>query len=196
MAHFALSHGSFGDLLETAKLAVKVVRLLRADGRTKLSQERLALATKLQTLNSDLMSLDSIAAGVIDLSSTHTLLAVIRVGAEVEACRMVLVQFLDRLAASRGFLGSIMVALSEESELARFKTEISSPMKVVRTLLSMLNLYIRRPFRPWRSTHIFCVEQPRRDSKRSWTRRALNFCGSETRSTISATVLLRTTTLF
>ncbi|KAJ7887421.1 hypothetical protein B0H13DRAFT_1888829 [Mycena leptocephala] len=130
MAHFALTYGSLGDLLETAKLTVKVVRLLRADGRTKLSQERLALATKLQTLNRDLITLDSIAAGVhIDLSSTHTLLVVIRVRAEVEACRMVLAQFLDRLAAPRGFLGSIMVTLSEESELTRFKTEFSSPMK-------------------------------------------------------------------
>jgi phosphomevalonate kinase len=147
MAQLALTYGSFGDLLETAKLVVKVVRLLRANGRTKLSQERLALATKLQTLNSDLITLDSIAAGVhIDLSSTHTLLVVIRVRAEVEACRMVLTQFLDKLAAPRGFLGSMIVALSEESELARFKTEISSPMKVIRTLLSMLNLYIPRPF--------------------------------------------------
>ncbi|KAJ7888641.1 hypothetical protein B0H14DRAFT_2693269 [Mycena olivaceomarginata] len=141
MAQFALTYGSFGDLLETAKLAVKVVKLLRADGRKKLSQERLALAAKLQTLNSDLITLDSIAAGVhIDLSSTHTLLVVIRVRAEVDACRMVLAQFLDRLAAPRGFLGSIIVALSEENELARFRTEISSPMKGIRTLMSMLNL--------------------------------------------------------
>ncbi|KAJ7817012.1 hypothetical protein B0H13DRAFT_2459076 [Mycena leptocephala] len=172
MAQLALTYGSFGDLLETAKLVVKVVRLLRADGRTKLSQERLALATKLQTLNSDLITLDSIAAGVhIDLSSTHTLLVVIRVQAEVEACRVVLTQFLDKLAAPRSFLGSMIVALSKRSNLAGTQSAVGpsgistsagrrqgrpSGDRLAAYHDAILNLPIAREV----SDNIFCVIDP------------------------------------
>ncbi|KAJ7497712.1 hypothetical protein FB451DRAFT_1212479 [Mycena latifolia] len=137
----ALTYGSFGDLLETAKLAVKAVKLLRDGASGKLSQERLALATELQTLNSDLITLDFIASAAhLDPSCTRSLLVAIRIRAEAEACRRVLKRFLDKLQAPRGLLGTIIGALSEESELAKFKTEISRPLKAIRTLTTMLNL--------------------------------------------------------
>ncbi|KAJ6494973.1 hypothetical protein DFH09DRAFT_1337510 [Mycena vulgaris] len=135
----SLTYGSFGDLIETAKLVVKVVKLLRARG--KLSQERLALTAELQTLNSDLITLDSIASGIhLDPSYANALFVIIRIRAEVESCRMVLTHFLDKLEAPRGVFGIIIAALSEESELAKVGKDISRPLKVIRTLVSTLNL--------------------------------------------------------
>ncbi|KAJ7693415.1 hypothetical protein B0H17DRAFT_1330503 [Mycena rosella] len=137
---FALAYGSFGDLLETAKLAVRVVKLLRDGARGKLSQERLALAVELQTLNSDLITLDFIASAFhLDTSGTRSLV-VLRIRSEVESCRILLTQFLAKLKAPRSFLGTIIGALSEESELAEFRTKMSRPLKAIRTLMAMLNL--------------------------------------------------------
>ncbi|KAJ7497705.1 hypothetical protein FB451DRAFT_1212469 [Mycena latifolia] len=138
---FAFTYGSLGDLLETAKLAVKVVKLLRDGASGKLSQERLGLVTELQTLNSDLVTLDLITPAVhLDPSSTHRLFLIVRIQSEVETCRRLLIQFIDKLKAPRGFLGTIIGAVSEESELARFRTSISKPLKAIRTLMAMLNL--------------------------------------------------------
>ncbi|KAF8173258.1 hypothetical protein K438DRAFT_169643 [Mycena galopus ATCC 62051] len=135
---FALTYGSFGDLLETARLAVKVVRFLRDGG--KVSEERLAVAAELQTLNSDLVVLNFIASRMrLDASST-SFSVIIRIQTEVENCRLAFVQFLDKVSAPRGILGAILAALSEESELAKFRTQISRPLKAIGTLMSILNL--------------------------------------------------------
>ncbi|KAJ7671150.1 hypothetical protein B0H17DRAFT_1209101 [Mycena rosella] len=135
---FALAYGSFGDLLETAKLAVKVAKFLREGG--KMSLERQALATELQTLNNDLILLTFIASGMrLDPSSTSSGVA-IRIRAEVQKCRITLIQFLDKITPCKGLLGTIRAALLEGSELARFKTEISKPLKAISMLMSILNL--------------------------------------------------------
>ncbi|KAJ7739073.1 hypothetical protein DFH07DRAFT_778865 [Mycena maculata] len=136
---FALTYGSFGDVLDTAKLAVKVVRLLCNGPR--LSQERLDMATELQALNRDLIAFNFTASGVhIDPSCAHSLEVVICIRAEVESCRLILSRFLDKLGPPKGITGSIVAALSEETELAKLRKGISRPIKSIRTLMAGLNL--------------------------------------------------------
>ncbi|KAJ6554420.1 hypothetical protein B0H19DRAFT_1153482 [Mycena capillaripes] len=136
---FALAYGSFGDLIETAKLAVQIAAFLR-NGR-KLSQERLALATELKTLNSQLITLTFVASGVhIDPLCTHSLSVVACIRSEVESCHKVLVQFLNELHKPRGILGSIAQAINEESKLEKFRNELSRPLNTIRTLMLTLNL--------------------------------------------------------
>ncbi|KAJ7117212.1 hypothetical protein C8R43DRAFT_108534 [Mycena crocata] len=136
---FALAYGSFGDLLETAKLAVKIVQILR-DGR-KLSGERLALAVELQTLNNYLITVGSIASGVrVDPLCTRSLYVVACIRSEVDSCRTILTRILQQLGKPRGIFGIIALAIGEESELARLRSEISRPLGSIRTLMLTLNL--------------------------------------------------------
>ncbi|KAJ7879146.1 hypothetical protein B0H13DRAFT_961240 [Mycena leptocephala] len=135
----ALSYGSFGDLVETARLAVKIVRILRDGG--KMSRERLALAADLQTLNSDLIILECVASGVtLDSSCTRSLSVLLRIRSEVDSCRAILAQFLEHLSVPRGILGNIFLAVVEENELAKFRGLISVPLNNIHTLILTLNL--------------------------------------------------------
>ncbi|KAJ7117206.1 hypothetical protein C8R43DRAFT_1037650 [Mycena crocata] len=136
---FALAYGSFGDVLETAKLAVKIVQILR-DGR-KLSRERLALAVELQTLNNHLVTLKFIASGIhVDPLCSRSLYVVACIRSEVDSCRTILTRILQQLDGPRGIFGMIALAISEESELARLRSEISRPLSTIRTLMLTLNL--------------------------------------------------------
>ncbi|KAJ7934656.1 hypothetical protein B0H13DRAFT_595994 [Mycena leptocephala] len=143
---FALAYGSFGDLLETAKLAVKVAQFMRDGGR--LSQERLALAAELQTLSRDLLTLDAVASGVhLDPSCTRSLFIVTRIGSEVKSCRAALAGFLDKLFTPRGVFGIIVASFLEERQVTKLRTDISGPLNAIRILMSTLNLSTSRGIR-------------------------------------------------
>ncbi|KAJ6594320.1 hypothetical protein B0H19DRAFT_1056628 [Mycena capillaripes] len=134
----ALTYGSFGDLVETARLAVKIVQILREEGR--MSRERLALAAELQTLNSDLILLDCVASGISHESCPGLLPVQLRIRSEVASCRAVLMQFLETLRAPRGILNSIFLALVEDTELAKFRALIARPLNTIHTLILTLDL--------------------------------------------------------
>jgi hypothetical protein len=137
----AFSYGSFGDLIETARLAVKIVRILRDGG--KMSRERLALAADLQTLNSDLIILECVASGVpLDPSCSRFLSVLLRIRSEVDLCRAILAQFLENLSVPRGILGNIFLAVVEDNELAKFRGLISVPLNNIHTLILTLNLWV------------------------------------------------------
>jgi hypothetical protein len=137
----AFSYGSFGDLIETARLAVKIVRILRDGG--KMSRERLALAADLQTLNSDLIILECVASGVpLDPSCPRFLSVLLRIRSEVDLCRAILAQFLENLSVPRGILGNIFLAVVEDNELAKFRGLISVPLNNIHTLILTLNLWV------------------------------------------------------
>ncbi|KAJ7696039.1 hypothetical protein B0H17DRAFT_1054686 [Mycena rosella] len=136
---FALAYGSFGDLLETAKLVAKIVAFL-CNGR-KLSQERGALVAELETLNDHLTTLTFVASNVhINPSCTRSLSVVTGIRSEVELSRLLLIPFLNKLSAPRGLFSDIVLALTEESRLAKFRKEISRPLNTIRTLMVTLNL--------------------------------------------------------
>lgn len=141
---FAVTYGSAGDILDTAKLAIEVIRRLRNGSR--LSQERLDLATELQDLYKDLISLSLIASNVhIDPACPHSLHIVDRIRSEVDSCRRILTQFLfDKLAARKGAIGTIIEALWEDSATSKLRKDLSRPLKAIRT--SMLTLILLVPF--------------------------------------------------
>jgi hypothetical protein len=137
----AFAYGSFGDLLDTAKLVVKVIRFVWAGG--KMSQERLALVAELQTLNNDLVILHLLASGMRLDPSSMSSSVVLRILSEAQKCRMILVQFLNKLNAPKGVFSAILTVLMEESQLAKFRTQISRPLKAISTLMLTLNLWIQ-----------------------------------------------------
>ncbi|KAJ7831063.1 hypothetical protein B0H13DRAFT_255904 [Mycena leptocephala] len=136
----AFAYGSFGDLLDTAKLVVKVIRFVWAGG--KMSQERLALVAELQTLNNDLVILHLLASGMRLDPSSMSSSVVLRILSEAQKCRMILVQFLNKLNAPKGVFGAILTVLMEESQLAKFRAQISRPLKAISTLMLTLNLAV------------------------------------------------------
>jgi hypothetical protein len=147
---FALAYGSFGDLLETAKLAVKIVAVLHHG--SKLSQERSILVAELKALNSHLITLAVIASGVhVDPSCSHSLSVVACVRSEVDSCRTVLTRFLIKLSTPRKGFQAITSVLTEESDLARFRNELARPLDMIRTLMLTLNLLV-----PWPTVNIQC----------------------------------------
>jgi hypothetical protein len=105
-----------------------------------MSQERLALVAELQTLNSDLIILHLVASGMCLDPSSISSSAVLRILSEVQKCRMALVQFLNKLNTPKGVFSTILAVLSEESQLAEFRTQISRPLKAINTLMLTSNL--------------------------------------------------------
>ncbi|KAJ7061090.1 hypothetical protein C8F01DRAFT_158370 [Mycena amicta] len=108
----ALTFGSFGDILEAARIAKRIIDVLRTGGG---SHERQKLISTLKTICDDM-------AGLTVLPETHF---TTRLWEEVALCRSLLDQFYAKIQSYASLLGRIRMVTSEEKELAFWRAQIS-----------------------------------------------------------------------
>ncbi|KAF7333473.1 hypothetical protein MVEN_02363500 [Mycena venus] len=130
----AFTYGSFGDILDTARLAKRIIDVLRNGGG---SVQRQNLISMLKGLCDDMASLAT--AFNDDLSSPEALALAAKLSAEVASCRLLVQQFSTKLATSRGVLRRILTVVSEERELAEWRTQVSERRDVLHSLVAALN---------------------------------------------------------
>ncbi|KAJ7061143.1 beta-lactamase/transpeptidase-like protein [Mycena amicta] len=107
----ALTFGSFGDILEAAKIAKRVIDVLRTGGG---SHERQKLISTLKTICDDMAGLTVLPEGYFTT----------RLWEEVALCRSLLDQFYARIQSYASLLGRIRMVALEEKELAFWRAQI------------------------------------------------------------------------
>ncbi|KAJ7485951.1 hypothetical protein FB451DRAFT_1128205 [Mycena latifolia] len=138
---FALAYGSFGDIAETVRLAIRIAQILHNGGQT--SEERQELILELRTLSTDLVTLSQLASKLLlDSSSGQYQMFVQRICADVEACRGFLRRSLEKISVRPSVLKMIGMALSEKRDLAEFKAKISKHQDSLRMWQTMLSLAV------------------------------------------------------
>ncbi|KAJ7127835.1 hypothetical protein C8R44DRAFT_99892 [Mycena epipterygia] len=118
----ALTFGSFGDILEAAKIAKRIIDVLRKGGG---SHERQKLISTLQHICDDMSMLTL-------LPEDHF---TPRLYNEVVLCRSLLEQFHTKIKSYEGFFGRIWMVVLEEKELAFWRAQISERRAVLRDIL-------------------------------------------------------------
>jgi hypothetical protein len=127
----ALTYGSFGDIMETARIAKRIIDILRTGGASHKHQKIISI---LKAMHDDMSWLSTVSN--VDSSSPavhHRLLA------ETALCRSLLDKFYAKINPSGGVFGKIWMALSEEKQLESWRTEISERRDSFHRLLELLN---------------------------------------------------------
>jgi hypothetical protein len=133
----ALTYGSFGDILDTARLAKHIIDVLCNGGG---SVQRQNLISALKGLCDDMASLATVFND--DLLSPQALALAAKLSAEVASCRSFVHQFSAKLATSSGVLWRILTVVSEERELAEWRIQISERRDVLHLLVAVLNRFV------------------------------------------------------
>ncbi|KAJ7191183.1 hypothetical protein GGX14DRAFT_579156 [Mycena pura] len=129
----ALTFGSFGDILEAARIAKRIVDVLRkGPGR---SHRRQTLIATLEGMCEDMSRLTLVFDGGYFTD---------RLWAEVDLCRSLLNEFSAKInsyeaTGLRGLLGKVLMAAMEETELASWRARISERRAALHDLLSSSN---------------------------------------------------------
>ncbi|KAJ7433212.1 hypothetical protein FB451DRAFT_1314614 [Mycena latifolia] len=131
LATFALTYGSFGDLLETARLAKRIIDVLRGGGCTAERERTISI---LKSICDDMAKLSAIAA--LDSSSPEGLYFADRLSSEVALCRSLMAQFYSQINPSASVLGRLWFAVSEERELTSWRAQISERRQALHLILS------------------------------------------------------------
>ncbi|KAJ7633240.1 hypothetical protein FB45DRAFT_523951 [Roridomyces roridus] len=131
----ALTFGSFGDILEAARIAKRIIDTLRKTAGS--SHRRHQLVAALEGLCEDMSKL-TLVFGQGHFTD--------RLWAEVELCRSLLADFAAKIksyeaaaAGFGGFLRKSWMAAMEEKEITAWKAQISERRAVLRELLSSSN---------------------------------------------------------
>ncbi|KAF8161818.1 hypothetical protein K438DRAFT_307722 [Mycena galopus ATCC 62051] len=129
MPVFSIAYGSFGDILATAQLVAKIVITLRRSGRP--SRGWTETEVELKGLGNDLAHLT--------LNPPSDPFIAARVRQEVVRCHYIMVQFFAKIDASTGLVWRLIWAVSEERELAAFRTQVIERRTVFGVLLGLMN---------------------------------------------------------
>ncbi|KAJ7823448.1 hypothetical protein B0H13DRAFT_2681444 [Mycena leptocephala] len=131
----ALTFGSFGDILEAAKIAKHIVDVLRNGASDSEARRRQKLISTLEGICDDMAKLTFLfdAGCFTD-----------RLCAEVDLCRSLLDEFYAKInsykaAGLRGLLGRTWMVAVEEKELASWRAQISERRAALHDLLCSLN---------------------------------------------------------
>jgi hypothetical protein len=132
----ALTFGSFGDILEAAKIAKRIVDVLRKGSGG--SQRRQALILTLEGMCDDMARLTLL----FDAGSFTD-----RLWAEVDLCRSLADEVYAKIksyetAGLRGLLGKAWMVAVEEKELASWRAQISERRAALHDLLRSLNRFV------------------------------------------------------
>ncbi|KAJ7248755.1 hypothetical protein C8J57DRAFT_1357740 [Mycena rebaudengoi] len=131
---FALTYGSFGDIVETARLAKRICDVLRS-GRA--SYERQKVISELKGIHDDVATLSTLLD--LDSSSPNVRYIANKLSAELTSCHSFMQQLFTKMNRSNGVMGRILMALSEETELISWRAEISQHRDSLQRLLEILN---------------------------------------------------------
>ncbi|KAJ7741049.1 hypothetical protein B0H16DRAFT_1890609 [Mycena metata] len=129
MPVFTLAYGSFGDIVSTAQLVVKIVQLLRRGGPP--SGAWTETETELKALVSELTHLTLHQAPDPFVSQ--------RIQQEVSRCHLVMTRFFTKINASQGLVQKIVWAVTEEKELVAFRAQVIERRTVLSVLVGLLN---------------------------------------------------------
>lgn len=119
MFFIALTYGSFGDILETARLAKRIIDALRSGGGPSKGQK---VVSGLKGMHDDVLAL-STAFGIGSPPARVKYFAE-RLSAELVLCRSLMERLYAKVNFSRGLIGKIWIVLSEERELASWRIDI------------------------------------------------------------------------
>jgi hypothetical protein len=132
----ALTFGSFGDILEAARIAKRIVDVLRKG--SGVSHRRQTLIATLEGMCEDMSRLTLVfnAGHFTD-----------RLWAEVDLCRSLLNEFSTKInsyeaAGLRGLLRKTWMVAVEEKELASWRAQISERRAALRDLLCSSNRFV------------------------------------------------------
>ncbi|KAJ7689834.1 hypothetical protein B0H17DRAFT_1202083 [Mycena rosella] len=123
----ALTFGSFGDILEAAKIAKRIIDVLRKGGG---SQERLKLILTLQGIYDDMAMLPVLIQGHLTT----------RLRDELVSCRSLLDEFHAKIKSYEGLSGWLRMVVLEEKELASWTAQISERRAALRDLLGPITI--------------------------------------------------------
>ncbi|KAJ7739882.1 hypothetical protein B0H16DRAFT_1729259 [Mycena metata] len=139
MPAFAFAYGSFGDILATGQLIVKIIVILRKGTR---SDECAATEKELKSLGGDLANLT--LTPVDDAVQTSPLARSVadRVQEEIRRCHGLMVHFFSKMNATSGLFQRLMWAASEERELATFRMRIIERRTALGVVIGMLNVNV------------------------------------------------------
>ncbi|KAJ7689824.1 hypothetical protein B0H17DRAFT_1134759 [Mycena rosella] len=125
----ALTFGSFGDILEAARIAKRIIDVLRKGGG---SQERLKLILTLQGIYDDMAILPVLIQGHFTT----------RLRDELVSCRSLLDEFHAKIKSYEGFSGWLRMVVLEEKELASWTAQISERRAALRDLLGPITMFV------------------------------------------------------
>ncbi|KAJ7506565.1 hypothetical protein B0H11DRAFT_235296 [Mycena galericulata] len=132
MPLLALGYGSFGDIVATAQLVVKIMILLR---HRRLSSEWTETETGLKSLGNDLAQLT-----VMPVEETPFSVHVAgRIQDEISRCHLTMCRFYSKVSSSRGTFQTILFALSEEKLLASFRMRVIEHRMALASLVGLVN---------------------------------------------------------
>ncbi|KAJ7036964.1 hypothetical protein C8F04DRAFT_1257508 [Mycena alexandri] len=130
----AFTYGSFGDIVETARLAKRIIDVLRS-GRA--SYERQKVISSLKGIHDDVATLSTLLD--LNSSSPHLCYITDRLSAELTACRSLMQRLFAKLNRDNSIMGRILMALSQETELISWRVEISERRDALHVLLELLS---------------------------------------------------------
>ncbi|KAJ7739881.1 hypothetical protein B0H16DRAFT_1694425 [Mycena metata] len=136
MPALAFAYGSFGDILATGQLIVKIIVILR---RGAQSDECAETEKELKSLGSDLANLTRMPDDAVQASPLAWSVAD-RIQEEIRRCHRLMVHFFSKMnATSGGLFQRLMWAASEERELATFRMRIIERRTALGVVVGMLN---------------------------------------------------------
>ncbi|KAJ7133569.1 hypothetical protein C8R44DRAFT_730701 [Mycena epipterygia] len=131
----AFTYGSVGDVLETARLAKRIIDVLRSASGG--SPQRHRMISTLKDICDDVSTLTTLAVDV-DLSSPGVRYFVNRLSVELGLCRALMDRCYAKINAP-GIIGRVWMVLSEEKELTSWRAQISERRRALHLLLGALN---------------------------------------------------------
>ncbi|KAJ7752990.1 hypothetical protein B0H16DRAFT_782946 [Mycena metata] len=130
----AFTYGSFGDIVETARIAKRIIDVLRS-GRA--SYERQKVISALKGIHDDVATLSTFLD--LDSSSPHVSYIAGRLAAELTACHSLMQRLFAKMNRDNSVMGRILMALSQETELISWRIEISERRDALHVLLDLLS---------------------------------------------------------
>ncbi|KAJ7184979.1 hypothetical protein C8R46DRAFT_1065671 [Mycena filopes] len=131
---FALTYGSFGDIVETARLAKCIIDVLRSG---QASQERQRVISVLKEMHNDVVALLNDLDW--DSPSPHLHHILDRLSTELTSCRLLLEKLFTKTNQSHSIMGRILMAFSQERDLICWRAEISERHNALHLLVGSLN---------------------------------------------------------
>ncbi|KAJ6632065.1 hypothetical protein B0H10DRAFT_3721 [Mycena sp. CBHHK59/15] len=134
MSFIALTYGSFGDIMETARLAKRIIDALRTGVG---SYKRQKVISALKGMHDDVVALST--AFDVDSSPSRVQYFANRLSAELALCRSLMERLYAKVSPSSSVINKIWMTLSEEKELASWRIDISERREALYLLLQSLN---------------------------------------------------------
>ncbi|KAJ7479334.1 hypothetical protein B0H11DRAFT_1274187 [Mycena galericulata] len=132
----SLTYGSFGDILDTAKLAKRIIDTLRnVPGGGSLERER--TITAFRNLCNDMATLATVVN--TDLSTPEGIHLAERLSAEVASCRSLMLELSNKITPTRTVLRRLWMVVWEETDLAEWRTRIAERRDALQPLLAALH---------------------------------------------------------